>query len=256
MAAIEAVIVNHDTSPFSELCLRTLRARNRDLDRDLAVTVVDNHSTDDGLEELVAAVHELGATFERSRLPLQTATVNAHGDVLRDFVRTHPNADHYLFLDADIAFVEPDTVATMRTELDADPTLWAVQARFSWSEHHRRTGSSLDMGAGTPQRLYGGFQDPDSGDRITFPVEGSGQRPCRLLRHPRPGVRGDGHPRPPLRAVDRERRPLLQRQLRRPDRPHGGEASRLPTPARGPPRRPVRHDHARPLGLTGEYRRS
>ena len=147
---IQACLVNHNTSDFAELAVRSLWTCNRDMAHRLALTVLDNHSDDDGLAALQQAVADLGASFEASRWPRQGSRVNSHGDVLRDFVLAQPEAEYLLFLDADIVFIEDDTVQTMLAELDSDPTLWAVQARFHWSEGAIGVGSSLDIGAGDP----------------------------------------------------------------------------------------------------------
>ena len=166
---VEAVIVNHNTSRFAELCMRSLLATN-DL-RGLRVTVADNHSSDEGAEELREAASDLGATFVRTRWPAADATTNTHGDVLRDFVLGRREADCYLFVDADIVFVEADTVATMLDELRASSDLWAVQARYV-SPERRQPGASLDMGAGDPQLVDAGF----SGTHWRWTTLGSGQR--------------------------------------------------------------------------------
>lgn len=60
---IEAVVVNHNTSPFAELCLRSLRANETMPPGLLRVTVADNHSTDAGVESLRVAAEECDATF-------------------------------------------------------------------------------------------------------------------------------------------------------------------------------------------------
>jgi len=152
---IEACIVNHNSSPFSELALRTLVATHGKLvsSRHLAVTVVDNHSADEGLEDLRTACSQLGATFELSSWPLADATVNSHGDVMRDFVATRPDATHYLFVDTDAYCLTEGTVEQMLGEMAADPLIWAVQGRFSWIEENLGAGSSFDLWAGRAQRL-------------------------------------------------------------------------------------------------------
>lgn len=175
---IEAVIVNHNTSDFAELCLRSLVARSSGLDMQLRITVSDNHSADNGLELLQRATADVGAAFELSRWPADEARVNTHGDALRDFVVARPESDFYLFLDADIVFTNDDALPTMIRELEGEPSLWAVQARFVNTERHRGPRASLDIGAGTPQHLYTGFEGPASGWRTSFPVVGSGQRRC------------------------------------------------------------------------------
>lgn len=183
---IEAIIVNHNTSPFSELCLRSLLATEVPPGLRLTATVVDNHSHDEGLADLRHATQELGADFELSRWPLAEATVNTHGDVLRDFVLARPLAEYYLFLDADIVITQSDTLATMHAELMERDDMWALQARFASAEG-RGVGTSLDIGAGDAQHLYVGFEDPESDWRHTFPVKGTGKARvhpgCCLIRN-------------------------------------------------------------------------
>lgn len=80
---VYAAIVNHNTSLFAELALRSLVASVGAGDRecDLRITVLDNHSTDD-VESLLAAANEASASFELTRWPAADATFNTHGDVL------------------------------------------------------------------------------------------------------------------------------------------------------------------------------
>jgi hypothetical protein len=156
---ITACIVNHDTSCFAELALRSfvdshITSRS---DIDLELTVIDNHSDDDGISDLKAAAADLGVNFAPSRWPAHDARCNTHGDVLRDFVLDHRDADMFLFIDADIMFDEPDTVWTMFDELTGADDLWAVQARYHWIERHVGEGRSLDIWAGTPQDLWIGI---------------------------------------------------------------------------------------------------
>lgn len=154
MSGIEAVIVNHDTSLFSELALRSLWALGTAAP--LRVTVSDNHSSDADLASLQAACRELGAAFEPTRWPVAEKRVNTHGDVLRDFVSAGPDADYYLFVDCDIDFDEPDVVGTMLDDLGSDPALWAVQARFRSTERSHGEGASLDIWAGRPISVHVG----------------------------------------------------------------------------------------------------
>jgi GT2 family glycosyltransferase len=185
---VKACIVNHNTSLFAELCLRSLYARNQDLLAQLAVTVSDNHSTDPGVGSLRRAAEEVGATFDVTRWPAREAYrqlpdggaygLNTHGDVLRDFVLSHPDPDYYLLLDADIVFTDDGALRTMIRELEATDELWAVQARFVHPERIRGRDTSLDMGAGDAHHLTVMFGHPDADWVATFPVVGSGQRRC------------------------------------------------------------------------------
>ena len=152
---IEACIVNHNTSEFAELAVRTLAATHAESLNSgrLGVTMVDNHSNDHGLPALKAACHELNIDFFQSAWPAAKSPVNTHGDVLRDFVTAHETATHFLFVDTDVYFLTHDTVGTMLTELTNQPEVWAVQARFAWAEEHRGRGASLTIEAGPPQQL-------------------------------------------------------------------------------------------------------
>jgi hypothetical protein len=155
---IEACIVNHNTSVFTELALRSLAATHRGWldDGRLRVTVVDNHSNDDGLNELRAACRELDAGFELSRWPLTDASplpVNSHGDVLRDFVAARREATQFLFVDTDTYFLTNDSVGVMLGELTAEPDIWAVQARFAWVEDDGGPGASYNIWSGRVQQL-------------------------------------------------------------------------------------------------------
>ena len=177
---VEAVIVNHNTSLFAELALRSLHASieaGPELPG-LRLTVLDNHSTD-SQEGLLDAVKAAGANFELSRWPAKEAQLNTHGDVLRDFVLGHPDPDYYLFIDSDIDFETQVAAQTMVDELEADPGLWAVQARFSSTEA-REPGASLDIWAGRDYRVVLGEFDFGEGwrDDSRTAVTGTIHRRC------------------------------------------------------------------------------
>ena len=156
---IRACIVNHNTSEFAELALRTLAATHGPWlsSGRLRITIMDNHSSDDGLPKLIMACDQLGAEFTRSGWPAADTQVNSHGDVMRGFVAAQPAATHYLFADADSYVLENDTVGRMAAELDADTEAWAIQARFSWLEEHEGPGGSFDLWAGRTQQLRVGI---------------------------------------------------------------------------------------------------
>jgi hypothetical protein len=94
---IEACIVNHETSPFAELALRSFAHMHRRPPADLTVslTIVDNHSQDEGFGDLETAAAEIGVPIVRSRWPAREARCNTHGDVLRDFVLDHRETDMF-----------------------------------------------------------------------------------------------------------------------------------------------------------------
>ncbi|WP_018639527.1 glycosyltransferase family protein [Parafrankia elaeagni] len=153
---VEACIVNHNSSEFTELALRTLAATHdsRIKGGELRITVLDNHSTDDGLADLRAAAQDLAVAWELSPWPAAESAVNSHGDVLRAFVLAHEDASHLWFLDCDVTFTQPDCLGVMLADLAAEPDLWAVQARFHWLEQHQGAGASLDIWAGRRHELW------------------------------------------------------------------------------------------------------
>jgi hypothetical protein len=152
---LEAVVVNHNTSPFAELALRSLWWSVRQCGAEIRITVVDNHSVD-GTGPLRAAVRECDAVWELSRWPAGKQSLTTHGDVLRDFVLARPRAAGYLLVESDICFLQPASTAVMLAELDDDPVAWAVQARLlngapvtadSFREAVRRQRRPLDLTA-------------------------------------------------------------------------------------------------------------
>lgn len=126
---IEAVTVNHNTSRYTELMLRSLYGKHAP-DLPLSVTLYDNASTDD-TDALEAFAHRRGVAIQQSGFSTQTLN-NSHGEILRRFVLEHPDCTHYLFCDADACFIEDDTLGTMQRELDADPAAFGIGPRLSW----------------------------------------------------------------------------------------------------------------------------
>lgn len=125
---IQAVTVNHNTSSYTELLLRSLVARHATLD--LTITVMDNNSTDD-MTSLRAFLAEEQIPLHQSGFDINTKH-NSHGEVLQQFVLTHPDCAYYLFLDADVCFLEEGTIDAMVTQLDANPNLFGIGVRQSW----------------------------------------------------------------------------------------------------------------------------
>ena len=124
-------MVNHNPSPYTELLLRSLFATHTPAgDLGLSVTVLDNESEDDtsGLRAYAARV---GVPVLPSGFTTHTRH-NSHGEILRRFVLDHPDAPHYLFLDAEAVFSQPNAISTMGGELDAAPDdVFAVGARIA-----------------------------------------------------------------------------------------------------------------------------
>jgi hypothetical protein len=122
---IEAISVNHNTSPYMELMLRSLAAHHGP-DLDLA----DNASSDE-MASLRAYAQEAGIPIVPSGFTT-TSAHNSHGEVLRRFVLEHPDCTHYLFLDADVCFIQDNTLQTMLRELDGEADAFGIGPRMSW----------------------------------------------------------------------------------------------------------------------------
>ena len=128
--SIAAVLVNHNTSAFAELAIRSLFVQNPSLE--LALTVYDNGSTDDRTG-MLAAADAYGAHVLQSGFPITTPG-NSHGEILSRFVLDPENehVDHFLFLDADVCFKHPGTVSVLVDTLAAHPDAFGVGPRMSW----------------------------------------------------------------------------------------------------------------------------
>jgi hypothetical protein len=126
---IVAVSVNHNTSAYMELMLRSLFAYHR-AGLSLSLTIFDNGSTDDmsELRRYAAAVH---VPIMPSGFALASEH-NSHGEILRRFVLDHPACTHYLFLDADVCFTETDTLVTMLADVERTPGVFGVGPRMAW----------------------------------------------------------------------------------------------------------------------------
>jgi hypothetical protein len=126
---IAAVSVNHNTSAYMELMLRSFFACHP-TGLSFDITVFDNASTDD-MGKLRSYAAKRNVPILPSGFSL-TTEFNSHGDVLRNFVLNHPDCTHYLFLDADVRFLEHHTIGTMLAELERTPDLFGIGPRMSW----------------------------------------------------------------------------------------------------------------------------
>ena len=141
---IRAVVVNHNTSLYTELVLRSFFAMH-DPDLDVSITVMDNASRDDTTDlEVYATGKEIPIAQSGFSVADESDTrgvhgenvhgVNSHGEVLSRFVLQNQKCKYYLFLDTDICFIEKHTIPTMVAELEADANAFGVGARQSHGE--------------------------------------------------------------------------------------------------------------------------
>ncbi len=122
---ITVLSVNHGTTDYADLMLRSLIARHPDRS-DLDVVLLDSGARD--LDRLSWAERH-GIRIQPTGYPLEVP-VTSHGEILRDAVLAEPDCAAYLFVDADVCFVTDDTIGALAAELDADPDLFAVQATW------------------------------------------------------------------------------------------------------------------------------
>jgi hypothetical protein len=112
-----------------ELMLRSLLTKHPS-SLDLSVTVFDNASQDD-MTELKAYTASEQIPIVQSGFTTKTEN-NSHGEVLSRFVLGHHDCTHYLFLDADVCFMENNTLNVMLDELEEKVDVFGIGPRMSW----------------------------------------------------------------------------------------------------------------------------
>ena len=90
----------------------------------------DNASTDD-MSELKAYVKSKRLSIEQTGFTTNTKN-NSHGEILAKFVLDHPDCTHYLFLDADVCFLEDNTIGALLRELEEREDAFGIGPRMSW----------------------------------------------------------------------------------------------------------------------------
>jgi hypothetical protein len=127
---VQVLSVNHGTTPYADLLLRSLIAHHADRGQ-IDVLLLDSGSPD--LERLDWA-RELGVEIRPSGYDLDVP-LTTHGEILRDGILSKPDCDAYLLVDSDVCFLADDTIQTMAGELFADPALFAVRALWQgWGD--------------------------------------------------------------------------------------------------------------------------
>ncbi|HEX2908989.1 MAG TPA: hypothetical protein VHO69_19105 [Phototrophicaceae bacterium] len=176
VSLIEAVVVNHNTSTFTELAVRSLLAMHSDT-LDVAMTILDNASTDN--------TNALRAYAAASDIPYQQSgfntesSVNTHGEVLRAFVLNHPDPAYYLLLDSDICFIQPNTLLTMQHELDTHDQAFAIQPRMTWDGETEMPGAGWHIAEDNPLHYRSHLADQPISD-VELVRKGSSS--CGTLR--------------------------------------------------------------------------
>lgn len=128
---IKAIAVNHNTSAYMELMVRSLLGRHpQDSGLHFSLHIFDNASQDD-MTDLESYAESKGIPITQSGFSTQTRH-NSHGEVLSRFVLENLESTHYLFLDSDVCFLEDLTLNSMLVELENTPNAFGIGARMSW----------------------------------------------------------------------------------------------------------------------------
>jgi hypothetical protein len=98
---IYGITVNHNTSHFVELMLRTLFLTNDLNSIDFHAVVLDNASDDECLEQLQAYLSGQNIPLIQTGFD-NTLAPEKHGAAFDSFVEQHTDCTHYLFLDSDM----------------------------------------------------------------------------------------------------------------------------------------------------------
>lgn len=127
---IHAVTVNHNTSTWTELLIRSLAVQNPTVRIDL--TVFDNASEDE-MRALERSADDFGVRIVQSGLTTHTEN-NSHGEILQRFVLdpSHQHASHFLSLDADVCFTQVNTIQRLLDALQRDDAAFGAGPRMSW----------------------------------------------------------------------------------------------------------------------------
>lgn len=126
---INIVTVNHNSSMYVEMMLRSLFQYNNMGTFDYNITVLDNRSNDTHLPDLKEYLRINGIPFEQTGFD-NSLSPEKHGETLKHFILANNTASYFLFLDADMWFEEKDTIQTMIKEITQSPEIFAVQARI------------------------------------------------------------------------------------------------------------------------------
>ncbi|MFM7678437.1 MAG: hypothetical protein ACKO83_06265 [Roseiflexaceae bacterium] len=130
---ITAIAVNHNTSAYMELMLRSYD-RMHAPDAVTQWALYDNASSDD-TTALLDYARTRGTPLMQSGYGIKSA-FNSHGHVLRQGVQAYPDSTYYVLLDADVVFTQPDTIPRLVSVLATHADAWAVGVCPSWDGVH------------------------------------------------------------------------------------------------------------------------
>jgi hypothetical protein len=189
MTKVNCLIINHNTSALAAVSLASTVISTEHWSRDdLAITVMDNSSTDPDVELIVDLAKRLDVPFRSSRWPHPGAKIAARrldstGDCLRDFVVQNHDCDYYWLVDSDVEIPAPGVLDSLVAAMDEDPNLWAVTATMTRSDDadlwaQINFGDVMEMAF---ERSRGGRNGP-SRKEFHGPLHVRSSHACTLLR--------------------------------------------------------------------------
>jgi len=142
-------MVTHNTSLFAEHAVRSIFAANDLSGLNFRMHVLDNASRDQRAPALANYLKDAGVPLIQTGLD-DSPDSTKHAAAFEKFVRENPGCSHYLFLDPDIWFEDPDVIPTMVKELEtAGDLVFGNQAQnFEYFENKVIEGGGRIAGDG------------------------------------------------------------------------------------------------------------
>lgn len=117
--AVTLVMVNHNTRAATELALREIRRRTRY--PDYSIWVIDNASANGSATALTALARELGFSL----VPSSEARPHAYW---LDYAMDRVETPYWVAIDSDLLVVRPDWLTQLVRAMEADPSLFLLNA--------------------------------------------------------------------------------------------------------------------------------
>ncbi|MFI2710802.1 glycosyltransferase [Micromonospora sp. NPDC018662] len=140
MTKVNCLIINHNTSALAAVALASVVLSTDSWSRDdLAITVMDNSSTDPDVALVAEMAKRCDVPFLPSRWPhpgpvIAAKRLDSTGDGLRDFVVQHQDCDYYWLVDSDVEVPAPGVLDALVAAMEQDRNLWAATATMARSD--------------------------------------------------------------------------------------------------------------------------
>ena len=149
-------ICMYNASPYIEETLQSVLAQTM---QDFHLLIVDDYSTDDSAEKVVAFFAKTLRQYELVRLEQNQGIGHA-----RHFAERHASTQYMMFLDADDVLY-PHAIATMYRTITSDPDLMAVGCYLEYVDTRgKKMGGGLFLGCKTKEEFY----DKAAGKKLFF----------------------------------------------------------------------------------------